>query len=272
MKKGLLASTALLTLLVATPALAEHHDHSGGTQEGGATATTGGTANGATGGTHHHRNGTFGKTAGGSAGGGSSGAGVIVTSGSGGAVSTGDTHHQVRFGRGNPLTGSAGGSSGSGTVGSGETGGPHRDRGTSAVVNNPFTGNGGTTDRNAAGGFNHDPGTRFNNGVTVFAPHTHWGRSDHNSAFDALRRALNASHRFRHGTYNRPNGWYAHNWRYGEFLPYVFFSQQYWVGDWQDFGLDEPPPGTVWVRYGNDALLTDVDTGEVIEAVYGLFY
>ena len=36
--------------------------------------------------------------------------------------------------------------------------------------------------------------------------------------------------------------------------------------------LDPPPPGTVWVRYGNDALLIDRYSGEVIQVVYGIFY
>jgi hypothetical protein len=33
-----------------------------------------------------------------------------------------------------------------------------------------------------------------------------------------------------------------------------------------------PPPGTVWVRYGSDAVLIDRDTGEVIRVVYNIFY
>ena len=33
-----------------------------------------------------------------------------------------------------------------------------------------------------------------------------------------------------------------------------------------------PPPGTVWVRYGRDALLIDRYTGEVIQVEYSVFY
>ena len=94
----------------------------------------------------------------------------------------------------------------------------------------------------------------------------------HNNAFDALRRVLNAPHHYRHGNYHRPNGWYAHRWNYGEFLPALFFTRSYWISDYEDFDLPAPPPGTVWVRYGSDALLIDRYTGEVIEVEYGLFY
>jgi Ni/Co efflux regulator RcnB len=31
-------------------------------------------------------------------------------------------------------------------------------------------------------------------------------------------------------------------------------------------------PGTVWVRYGDDALLIDQYTGEVIQVAYGIFW
>ena len=34
----------------------------------------------------------------------------------------------------------------------------------------------------------------------------------------------------------------------------------------------DPPYGYVWVRYGDDALLVDVDTGEILRVVYGVFY
>ena len=33
-----------------------------------------------------------------------------------------------------------------------------------------------------------------------------------------------------------------------------------------------PMPGTVWVRYGDDALLIDRYTGEVIQVAYGIFW
>jgi Ni/Co efflux regulator RcnB len=87
-----------------------------------------------------------------------------------------------------------------------------------------------------------------------------------------LRRVLTSSRRFHHGSYNRPQGWYAHRWNTGEYLPALFFAQNYWIDDYQSFGLDDAPDGATWVRYGNDALLVDEDSGEVIQVVYGVFY
>jgi Ni/Co efflux regulator RcnB len=37
------------------------------------------------------------------------------------------------------------------------------------------------------------------------------------------------------------------------------------------FGLFDPPYGYVWVRYGDDALLVDVETGRILASVYDLF-
>jgi Ni/Co efflux regulator RcnB len=71
--------------------------------------------------------------------------------------------------------------------------------------------------------------------------------------------------------YVRPQGWYAHRWVFGETLPRVFFASDYWLTDYATYGLMAPWDGYEWVRYGDDALLIDVDTGEVIRVEYGLF-
>ena len=38
------------------------------------------------------------------------------------------------------------------------------------------------------------------------------------------------------------------------------------------YGLPAPPYGAVWVRVGNDALLVDEDSDEVITVEYSVFY
>lgn len=123
--------------------------------------------------------------------------------------------------------------------------------------------------RNTGGSNTGGVATPFNGGGT--RGFTHAGRG-HNSAFDGLRRAFNAPQHFHHGTYHRPSGYYAHRWTLGEFLPSLFFTRSYWIDDYSDFDLSDPPDGTHWVRYGNDALLIDEDNGEVIQVVYGIFY
>ena len=48
--------------------------------------------------------------------------------------------------------------------------------------------------------------------------------------------------------------------------------RDYWISDFALYGLMEPWPGYEWIRVGDDALLVDIETGEVIRVEYGLFY
>ena len=88
----------------------------------------------------------------------------------------------------------------------------------------------------------------------------------------ALRRNFTAPRRFHHGAYVRPSGWYAHRWVYGERLPVGWYAHNYWIVDFSLFGLVYPPDGFEWIRVGDDALLVDIDTGEIIRVEYGVFY
>jgi Ni/Co efflux regulator RcnB len=88
----------------------------------------------------------------------------------------------------------------------------------------------------------------------------------------SFRRNFTSPRRFHFGVYNRPHGWYAHRWVYGERLPGGWYDRSYWIGDFATFGLIGPPDGYQWVRNGDDALLVDVDTGEVLQVEYGVFY
>ena len=95
------------------------------------------------------------------------------------------------------------------------------------------------------------------------------GRND----WSRYHRTFTAPRRFHAPSpYRRPPGWYYQRWTYGQILPSIFWGSSYWLNDWDDFGLMDPPPGTVWVRYGDDALLIDRYTGEVIQVEYGVFF
>ncbi len=83
---------------------------------------------------------------------------------------------------------------------------------------------------------------------------------------------VTAQRHFHAGAYQRPQGWYSHHWVFGETLPAFFWARNYWLMDYVDFGLPPPPYGAVWVRYGDDALLIDQDSGEIITVEYGVFY
>lgn len=104
-----------------------------------------------------------------------------------------------------------------------------------------------------------------------FAPRP-GSRPDIRRDFGSLHRTFTSPRRFRIPAYRRPPGFYVHRWSFGEFLPAPFWVRDYWLDDYFDFGLMPPPPGTVWVRYGNDALLIDEYGGEVIQVAYNVFY
>jgi Ni/Co efflux regulator RcnB len=100
-----------------------------------------------------------------------------------------------------------------------------------------------------------------------------YGRNDYRDRrYSQYYRSFNAQRRFRVGSYYRPSGWYYRRWTYGDYLPSLFWSSRYWLNDYYAYDLTPPLPGTIWVRYGDDALLIDQYTGEVIQVAYGIFW
>jgi hypothetical protein len=77
---------------------------------------------------------------------------------------------------------------------------------------------------------------------------------------------------FRAAPFYYPGGWGYRRWVVGQVLPSVFLTQGYFIGNWAAYGLGPPPPGLQWVRYGPDALLVNVYTGQVVDTVYGVFW
>lgn len=69
-----------------------------------------------------------------------------------------------------------------------------------------------------------------------------------------------------------PPGWGYRRWAVGGILPPIFLVPSYYYADWAALGLEPPPPGAQWVRYGPDLLLVDTSSGQVIDVVYGAFY
>ncbi len=94
------------------------------------------------------------------------------------------------------------------------------------------------------------------------APSLDCGAYNHNFAADRA---------YHIGPYHPPRNYRYRQWYYGEFLPGIYWGQQFWLQDFWLFWLEVPPVGYEWVRYGPDALLVDVTTGEVIQSVYGVF-
>jgi Ni/Co efflux regulator RcnB len=97
-------------------------------------------------------------------------------------------------------------------------------------------------------------------------------RTGHHPSINSLRVDVQATHRFHNGDYRRPAGYKSHHWSHGERLPRAYYARDYWLTDYVAFGLFAPPDGLVWVRVGNDALLVDRSSGDVVQVDYSVFY
>ena len=79
---------------------------------------------------------------------------------------------------------------------------------------------------------------------------------------------------FRLPRYYAPNGWGYGYRRFGIGLTLnsVLFDQNYWIDDAEYYRLPPAYGPYRWVRYYNDALLVDLRSGYVVDAVYDIFY
>jgi Ni/Co efflux regulator RcnB len=80
-----------------------------------------------------------------------------------------------------------------------------------------------------------------------------------------------AARSFKVGPYHRPAGWVAQHWGYGQILPRTYWAPEYILADYWLFSLEVPPAGYEWVRSDSDALLIDVNSGEILQVEYGVF-
>jgi len=78
--------------------------------------------------------------------------------------------------------------------------------------------------------------------------------------------------RVRAPVFRYPHGWGYRHWYVGARLPAVFLIADYFYDDFLALGLESPPPGYRWVRYGPDLLLVNLRTGVVEQVAYGVFY
>ncbi|MBI1212846.1 MAG: hypothetical protein GC190_15395 [Alphaproteobacteria bacterium] len=90
--------------------------------------------------------------------------------------------------------------------------------------------------------------------------------------YSRWQRNVRAHRHFRVGPYHPPRGYKYRRWTHGQYLPWVYYDRSYWLLDFLTFGLMIPPPGCVWIRFGPDALLVDLESGEIIQVVYNVFY
>jgi Ni/Co efflux regulator RcnB len=87
----------------------------------------------------------------------------------------------------------------------------------------------------------------------------------------AYQHNFQAARSFKIGPYHRPPGWSSHRWGFGEVLPRAYWGPQFILADYWLFALEVPPSGYEWVRDGNDAILVNTDSGEILQVEYGVF-
>lgn len=96
----------------------------------------------------------------------------------------------------------------------------------------------------------------------------HWNHPD-------WRRSWNhgwAGHRYRAPSrYYYPRGYSVRSWSIGYRLPSVFFAPSYHIS-YGHYGLAPPPYGCTWIRVDRDVMLIDLETGEIVDILYGFYY
>ena len=78
--------------------------------------------------------------------------------------------------------------------------------------------------------------------------------------------------RYRAPAFVYPRGYSYRIWYPGNRLPLLFLTTQFFFDNFRTLGLEVPPPGYRWVRYGPDLLLVNVRTGDIDDVIYGAFY
>lgn len=114
-------------------------------------------------------------------------------------------------------------------------------------------------------------------------------RGDYNRRWDSDRRrgppanhprwdgrrypqTYSSRHRYRGHFWTPPLGFYVHVWNFGDVLPRGWYEPNYRILDWWTYDLPVPPPGYVWVRVRDDALLIDEFNGRVVQVVRDVFW
>ncbi len=68
-----------------------------------------------------------------------------------------------------------------------------------------------------------------------------------------------------------PPGWQYRRWSIGGVFPALFLTSAYFYADYAALGLEVPPTGYAWVRFGPDLVLVNLTTDEIEDVVYGVF-
>ena len=94
-------------------------------------------------------------------------------------------------------------------------------------------------------------------------------RSDRRYDWQALRNR--DRNRFHLPSYRAPHGWGYRRYSRGYRLNPFFFANQYWFDAYQ-YGLPPAYGPYRWVRYFDDALLVNIETGEIEDVIPNFFW
>jgi Ni/Co efflux regulator RcnB len=108
-------------------------------------------------------------------------------------------------------------------------------------------------------------------GYSRVAPPSGWNKRPATVDRTSYQHNYQAARHYSIGPYHPPAGWTSHRWSYGEILPRAYWASEYILADYWLFALEVPPVGYEWVRDGDDALLVNIDTGEILQVEYGVF-
>jgi Ni/Co efflux regulator RcnB len=85
------------------------------------------------------------------------------------------------------------------------------------------------------------------------------------------RKTVTSKKRYNATAFVAPSGFTYRRFQVGEHVPNLLLSDRVVLNDYQNYALESPPSGLTWIRDGQDALLIDMRTGEVIQADYDVF-
>jgi Ni/Co efflux regulator RcnB len=96
--------------------------------------------------------------------------------------------------------------------------------------------------------------------------------TESNDGYTQYRKTVTATRHYNAGAFEAPTGYTYSRYALGQHVPALLLeSNNLMLSDYASYQLDAPPQGLKWIRVGDDALLVDRSTGEVVQADYNLF-
>ena len=119
------------------------------------------------------------------------------------------------------------------------------------------------------------PGTQppMPTNVRRTTPAVQWNTNwRNNSRYDWQNHRRHHHSWFHLGFYYDPFGWGYYPYQIGWRMWPSYYSSRYWINDPWMYRLPYAPPGYMWIRYWNDAVLVDTFTGEVVDMIPNFFW